>query len=31
VLCRCVMKDAVVRAQQIVIAFEPDESLWRQS
>lgn len=31
VLCRCVMQGAVVRAQQIVIAFDPDESLWRQS
>ncbi|MDA3021170.1 MAG: TRC40/GET3/ArsA family transport-energizing ATPase [Actinomycetota bacterium] len=31
VLCRCVMKGAVVRAQQVVIAFEPDESIWRQA
>lgn len=30
VLCRCVMKGAEVRAQQVVIAFEPDESIWRQ-
>lgn len=31
VLCRCVMKGAVVRAQQVVITFEPDESIWRQA
>ena len=31
VLCRCVMKGAVVRTQQIAVSFEPNESLWRQS
>ncbi len=30
VLCRCIMKEAEVRAQQLVIAFEPDESIWPQ-